>query len=63
MNVFVCSMYVTKVQGLHMSQLGLRYIMKQIYEKHKAIWWALINAEEPMTRGDFIMLQDIAYLD
>jgi hypothetical protein len=36
------------------TQLGLGYIVKQIYDKHKAIWWARINAREMMTRDDFI---------
>jgi hypothetical protein len=26
------------------TQLGLSYTVKQIYDKHKAIWWARINA-------------------
>ncbi len=26
------------------TQLGLGYTIKQIYDKHKAIWWARINA-------------------
>jgi hypothetical protein len=43
--------------------LGLSYTIKQIYDKHKAIWWAKINARETMTRDDFIRQQDIAYLD
>jgi hypothetical protein len=45
------------------TQLGLGYTIKQIYDKHKAIWWARINAGEVMTRDDFIGQQDIAYLD
>jgi hypothetical protein len=44
-------------------QLGLGYTIKQIYDKHKAIWWARINAGEAMTRDDFIKQQDIVYLD
>jgi hypothetical protein len=24
------------------------YIMKQIYDKHKEIWWAWVNADERM---------------
>jgi hypothetical protein len=43
------------------TQLGLGYIVKQIYDKHKAIWWARINAREAMIRDDFINQQDIAY--
>jgi hypothetical protein len=45
------------------TQLGLGYTVKQIYDKHKAIWWARINAGKVMTRDDFIKQQDIAYLD
>jgi len=43
--------------------LGLGYTVKQIYDKHKAIWWARINVGEAMTRDDFIKQQDNAYLD
>jgi len=42
------------------TQLGLSYTSKQIYDKHKAIWWDKINAKEMMTRDDFIRQQDIA---
>jgi hypothetical protein len=44
-------------------ELGLGYTIKQIYGKHKAIWWVKINVGEAMTRDDFIKQQDIAYLD
>jgi hypothetical protein len=37
--------------------------VKQIYDKHKEIWWARANAGEWMTRDDFLQLQDITYLD
>jgi hypothetical protein len=43
--------------------LGLGNIVKQINDKHKAIWWARINAGEAMTKDDFIKQQNIAYLD
>jgi hypothetical protein len=36
---------------------------KQIYDKHKVIWWECVNVGQNMTRDDFIRLQDIAYLD
>jgi len=45
------------------TQLGLGDTVKQIYDKHKAIWWARINVREMMTRDDFIKQKDIAYLD
>jgi len=45
------------------TQLGLGYTIKKIYDKHKAIWWARINAREAMTWDDFIKQQDIAYLN
>jgi hypothetical protein len=35
-------------------QLGLGYTIKQIYDKHKLIWWARINVRETMTRDDVI---------
>jgi hypothetical protein len=44
-------------------QLGLGYTVKQIYDKHKVIWWAKFHAEEMMTRVDFIRQQNIVYLD
>jgi hypothetical protein len=31
------------------TQLGFGYNMKQIYGKHKEIWWARMNASEQMT--------------
>jgi hypothetical protein len=37
--------------------------MKQIFDKHKEIWWAWANVGEWMTRDDFLQFQDIAYLD
>ncbi len=37
--------------------------MKQIYDKHKNIWLAQVNAGERMTLDDFIQLQDVTYLD
>jgi hypothetical protein len=43
--------------------LGLSDTVKQIYDKHKAVWWARINAGKAMTRDDFIRQQDIVYLD
>jgi len=45
------------------TQLGLGYTIKQIYDKHRSIWWVNINVGEAMTRDDFIMQQNIAYLD
>jgi len=45
------------------TQLGLGDIIKQIYDKHKAIWSARINVREMMTKDDFIKQKDIAYLD
>jgi hypothetical protein len=45
------------------TQLSLGHTMKQIYNKHKAISWAQVNARETMTWDDFIKQQDIAYLD
>jgi hypothetical protein len=45
------------------AQLSLGYTTKQIYDKHKPIWWKRVNANQNMTRDDFIWLQDIAYLD
>ncbi len=44
-------------------QLSLLYTTKQIYDKHKTIWWECVNAGQSMTRDDFIWFQDIAYLD
>ncbi len=44
-------------------QLGLGYTIKQIYDKHKVIWWIKINVGEAMRRDDFIRWQDIVYFD
>jgi hypothetical protein len=35
-------------------QLSLGDTTKQIYDKHKAIWWECVNMGEVMTRDDFI---------
>jgi hypothetical protein len=32
----------------------LGYMAKQIYDKHKAIWWERVNAGQNMTLDDFI---------
>ncbi len=45
------------------AQLSLGYTTKQIYDKHKVIWWERVNVGQSMTQDDFIRLQDIAYLD
>ncbi len=45
------------------AQLSLVYMTKQIYDKHKTIWWERVNVGQSMTRDDFIRFQDIAYLD
>jgi hypothetical protein len=44
-------------------QLGLGYTIKQIYDKHKVIWWARINVGEAMTRDVLIWQQYIVCLD
>jgi hypothetical protein len=44
-------------------EFNLRHTIKQIYDKHKAIWWERVNVEEAMTKNDFIQQQNIAYLD
>jgi hypothetical protein len=36
------------------AQLNLSDIAKQIYDKHKAIWWECVNAGQNMTQDDFI---------
>jgi hypothetical protein len=45
------------------AQLNSSYTTKEIYDKHKAIWWECVNAGQNMTQDDFIRLQDITYLD
>jgi hypothetical protein len=36
------------------AQLSLSYMAKQIYDKHKTIWWEHLNAGQSMTQDDFI---------
>jgi hypothetical protein len=36
------------------TQLNLGHTVKQIYDKHKAILWAWVNAGKAMTWDDFI---------
>jgi hypothetical protein len=43
--------------------LNLGHITKQIYDKHKAIWWECVDVEEAMMRDDVIQQQDIAHVD
>jgi hypothetical protein len=45
------------------TQLGLGYTIKQIYDKHKVIWWERINVRKTMMKDDFIKQQDLTYLD
>jgi len=45
------------------AQLSVGYTTKQIYDKHKIIWWERVNVGQSMTWDDFIQLQDITYLD
>jgi len=45
------------------TQLGLDYIVNQIYDKHKEIWWDKVNTGKTMMKDDFIRQQDIVYLD
>ncbi len=40
---------VPKVKGFYMDPIG---VMKQIYDKHKKIWWAQANVGKWMTRDD-----------
>jgi len=43
--------------------LNLGHITKQIYDKHKAIWWERVDVEKAMMRDNVIQQQDIAYVD
>jgi hypothetical protein len=43
-----------KLKEFIWTQLGLRYTMKQIYDKHKEIWWAWASVGERMTWDDFL---------
>jgi hypothetical protein len=36
------------------AQLNFGYTTKQIYDKHKVIWWEHVNASQNMTQDDFI---------
>jgi hypothetical protein len=45
------------------AQLNLGYTTKQIYHKHKTIWWERVNAGQSMAQYDLIQLQNIEYLD
>ncbi len=39
-----------KLKEFIWTQLGIGYIVKQIYDKHKEIWWKRANAGEWMTQ-------------
>jgi hypothetical protein len=54
-NKCLCMFCVSqKLKDFIWIQLGLGYIMKQIYDKHKKIWWAHANVGKWMTRDDFL---------
>jgi len=36
------------------AQLSLGYTAKNIYNKHKTIWWEGVNVSQSMTLDDFI---------
>jgi len=63
MDVDICSIVFHKLKEFIWTQLGLGYTLKQIYDKHKEIWWAQVNAGERMIWDDFLQLQDISYLN
>jgi len=63
MDVDICSTVFHKLKEFIWTQLGLGYTLKQIYDKHKEIWWAQVNAGERMIWDDFLQLQDISYLN
>jgi len=47
MDVKVCSTHVPQVEGVYMDPIRvIWYTMKQIYDKHKEIWWAQANVDE-----------------
>ncbi len=52
-----------KLKEFIWTQLGLKYIVKQTYDKHKEIWSAWANVGQQMIQDDFLQLQDISYLD
>lgn len=45
------------------TQLNLGYMVKQIHNKHKTIWWQHVNVGEAMTQHDFIWHQNIVFLN
>jgi hypothetical protein len=54
-NKCLCMFCVSqKLKDFIWTQLGLGYTMKQIYDKHKKIWWAHVNVGKWMTRDDFL---------
>jgi len=60
-HVIVCTLNFTIFKRSHI-QSSLRHTTKQIYDKHKTIWWEGVNATKAMMKDDFIQ-QDIVYLD
>jgi hypothetical protein len=45
------------------TQLSLGHITKQIYDKHKAIWWECVDDEKATTRDNVIQEQEIVHVD
>jgi hypothetical protein len=44
-----CSTHISQVKGVYMDPIRVGYTMKQIYDKHKEIWWERANGGEWMT--------------
>jgi hypothetical protein len=61
MSLYVLRCHILK--NYTWTQLGLRYTVKQIYNKYQTIWWALVNVKDSKTKDDFLILQNIIYLD
>jgi hypothetical protein len=54
-------MNVSNFEGVYLHAIKFKHTTKQIYDKHKAIWWAQVNARKTITHYDFIWQNDIAY--
>jgi hypothetical protein len=58
-----CMFHACPTLNFIWTQLKLGYIVKQIYDKDKEIWWARVNLGQWMIWIDLLRFQNIACLD
>ncbi len=54
-------MNVSNFERTYLHAIKLKQTIEQIYDKHKVILWAQVNARKSITHDDFIWQNNIAY--